>query len=110
MHGRQQPVDERDRAADAYYALPLHRQRDPDDAIADSAEDDAALTAILQHILDEDSLMGAARRARQAQLELDGWIRAMAARVAAQARGGQILVSDGVRAAGGLGRRRACRP
>lgn len=65
--------------ADAYYALPLHAERDPDDAIADSAEDDAALSAILQHILHEDSLMGAARRARQAEAELTGWVRAMAA-------------------------------
>lgn len=69
-----------DATADAYYALPLHAQRDPDDAAADSAEDDAALTAILQRILHEESLMGAARRARLAQLELDGWIRAEAAR------------------------------
>lgn len=65
-----------DTAADAYYALPLHADRDPEDVVADSAEDDAALTAILQSILGEDSLMGAARRARQAQTELDGWIRA----------------------------------
>lgn len=65
--------------ADAYYALPLHADRDPDDAVADSAEDDAALSAILQHVLHEDSLMGAARRARQAEAELTGWVRAMAA-------------------------------
>lgn len=65
-----------DRAADTYYALPFHADRDPEDATADSAEDDAALTAILQSVLGEDSLMSAARRARQAQLELDGWIRA----------------------------------
>lgn len=63
--------------ADAYYALPLHADRDPDDAVADSAEDDAALTAILQDILGEDSLMGAARRARQAEAELIGWVRGM---------------------------------
>src|SRR5690625_6846421 len=68
--------EEFDRTADAYYALPFHAQRDPEDAIADSAEDDAALTAILQRILGEDSLMSAARRAWQAQLELEGWIRA----------------------------------
>lgn len=71
--------EEFDRTADAYYALPFHAQRDPEDAIADSAEDDAALTAILQRILGEDSLMSAARRAWQAQLELEGWIRAEAA-------------------------------
>lgn len=65
--------------ADDYYSLPLHAQRDPDDAVADSAEDDAALTAILQAVLHEDSLMGAARRARQAQAELIGWVRAGAA-------------------------------
>lgn len=68
-----------DSAADAYFALPFHADRDPEDLTANTAEDDAALSAILQTVLHEDSLMGAARRARQAQLELDGWIRATAA-------------------------------
>ncbi|MDO5662859.1 MAG: hypothetical protein Q4G40_09200 [Brachybacterium sp.] len=66
-------------AADAYYDLPMHAGRDPEDVIADTAEDDAALTAILQAILREDSLMGAARRARQATADLDGWVRDMSA-------------------------------
>lgn len=67
-------------AADAYFELPFHAQRDPEEAIADSAEDDHALTAILQDILMESSLIAAAREARQAQDMLDGWIRGMAAR------------------------------
>lgn len=67
-------------AADAYFELPLHAQRDPENAITDSAEDDHALMAILRDILMESSLMTAAREARQAQSVLDGWIRGMAAR------------------------------
>jgi hypothetical protein len=66
-------------AADAYYAQPHHEQRDPEDAIADSAEDDAALTAILQHVLGESSLETTAREARAAQEALTGWVRAAAA-------------------------------
>ncbi|MDN5653960.1 MAG: hypothetical protein L0J57_00045 [Brachybacterium sp.] len=68
-----------DSVANAYFALPFHTKRDPADAVADSAEDDAALSAILQKILGEDSLMGAARRARQAEIDLDGWVRSEAA-------------------------------
>lgn len=68
-----------DHAARAYYAQPHHANRDPEDAAANQAEDDAALAAILQTILGEDSLASAARRKRQADLELDGWIRATAA-------------------------------
>src|SRR5699024_7647174 len=68
--------EEFDSTADAYYALPFHAQRDPEDAIADSAEDDAALTAILQRILGEDSLMSAAGRAWPAELDLQGCMRA----------------------------------
>ncbi|KAA9394777.1 hypothetical protein FCK90_04365 [Kocuria coralli] len=66
-------------AADAYYALPFHTDRDPEDAAADQAEDDAALTAILQTVLEEDTLTATASRARQAQLELTAWVRAAAA-------------------------------
>jgi len=73
-------------AADAYYDLPFHAQRDPDDAIADSAEDDYALTAILQDILMESSLMTAAREVREAQDALTGWVRGMAARGVPEAR------------------------
>lgn len=65
--------------ADAYYNLPLHADRDPEDQSAHAAEDDAALSAILQHILGEGSLMGAAREARQAQAALTGWVQGMAA-------------------------------
>lgn len=68
-----------DAAARAYYAQPHHADRDPEDTAANQAEDDAALAAILQSILGEDTLASAARRKRQADLELDGWIRATAA-------------------------------
>lgn len=68
-----------DRAADAYYRLPFHEQRDPEDITANAAEDDHVLTAILQAILREGSLETAAREARMAQAALDGWVRASAA-------------------------------
>lgn len=74
-------------AADAYYALPFHAQRDRDGAIANSAEeDDYALTAILQDILMESSLMTAAHEAREAQDALTGWVRGMVARGVPEAR------------------------
>lgn len=66
-------------AVNAYYDLPLHERRDPEERFADQAEDDAAMSAILQSILKEDSLAAAAHRAREAQDALDGWIRASAA-------------------------------
>lgn len=75
-----------DAAADAYYALPLHERRDPQHAEAHRAEDDAALTAILRSVLWEDSIEGAAARVRQAQIELDGWVRASAALGVSEAR------------------------
>src|SRR5690606_37861992 len=75
-----------DAAADAYYALPLHQQRDPQDSDAHRTEDDAALTAILRSVLWEDSIEGAAARVRQAQIELDGWVRASAALGVSEAR------------------------
>ena len=68
-----------DRAADAYYRLPFHEDRDPEDITANAAEDDHALTAILQTILREGSLETAAREARMAQAALVGWVRAAAA-------------------------------
>lgn len=68
-----------DRAADAYYRLPFHEQRDPEDVSANAAEDDYALSAILQTILREGSLETAAREARMAQDALDGWVRGTAA-------------------------------
>lgn len=67
-----------DQAATAYAALPYVADRtigDPDYA----TEDDAALTAIVQAILDEDTLTAVAARARAATEALDGWIRASAA-------------------------------
>lgn len=67
-------------AADAYYDLPLHAHRDPEDASAHVEDDDAALTAILQSILGEDSLTAAGIRSRRARSELIGWVRAEAAR------------------------------
>lgn len=63
--------------ADTYYAQPHIAKRDPEDYLANTAEDDAALTAILQHLLGEGSLMTAAREYRQAEAALYGWIRAM---------------------------------
>lgn len=66
-------------AADAYYALPYVHSRDPEDDIANVAEDDHALTAILQSILGEDTLTMAGIRAHEAQNQLDGWVRASAA-------------------------------
>lgn len=69
-----------DDAARAYFALPLHTERDPADDLANSAEDDDALSAILQDILGEGSLMEATRVLWAAQHAHTGWIRAMAAR------------------------------
>lgn len=68
-----------DHAARTYYAQPHHADRDPEDTAANQAEDDAALTAILQSILGEDTLRAAVARAAQAELERDAWIRATAA-------------------------------
>lgn len=66
-------------AADDYYALPLHGARDPEDDAANAAEDDYALTAILQAILREGTLRQAAAQVREAEAARDGWIRASAA-------------------------------
>ncbi|MGY5765006.1 hypothetical protein ACXET9_07395 [Brachybacterium sp. DNPG3] len=67
-------------AANAYLQQPFRAERDPEDQAANQAEDDAALSAILQHILDEDTLANVVSRYRQAEAELTGWIRGMAAR------------------------------
>lgn len=67
-------------AADAYYHLPLHAHRDPEDASAHVEDDDAALAAILQSILGEDTAQAAGERSRRARTELVGWVRAEAAR------------------------------
>lgn len=66
-------------AANAYYAQEHIAQRDPEDAIANSAEDDHALSAILQALLHEDNLPAVAHRTREAEKVLQGWIRAQAA-------------------------------
>lgn len=68
-----------DAAADAYYRLPLHQHRDPEDITANTAEDDHALDAILQAVLGEGTLEAAAREVRMAQTALDGWVKASAA-------------------------------
>lgn len=64
------------RAADMYYALPLHEGRDPQDRDQCQAEDDAALSAILQSILGEGTLTEAGERDRAARAALIGWVRA----------------------------------
>lgn len=66
-------------AANAYYAQEHIAQRDPEEVHANSAEDDHALSAILQSLLHEDSLPAVAHRAREAEEVLQGWIRAQAA-------------------------------
>lgn len=68
-----------DAAARAYYRQPHHADRDPEDTAANTDEDDAALTAILQSVLGENDLASVGRDARYAQTILDGWIRATAA-------------------------------
>ena len=68
-----------DRAADLYYRLPFHADRDAEDATANAREDDHALTAILQSVLGESTLRTATDRVQEAREVLTGWVRASAA-------------------------------
>ena len=67
------------RAADAYYRLPFHADRDAEDVTANALEDGHALTAILQSVLGESTLRTAADRVQRAREVLNGWVRASAA-------------------------------
>lgn len=66
-------------AADSYYEQPHIASRDDMNMDANTADDDAALGAILQHILREGSLASAGAEVRDAEHVLTGWVRGMAA-------------------------------
>lgn len=66
-------------AVNTYKQQPHQARRDPESPADHAKEDDAAMTAILQSILHEDSLNNAAQRVRDAEEALTAWIRAESA-------------------------------
>lgn len=88
-------------AAEAYAQQPHIAARGTDDPGEHQADDDAAHLAILQHILQQGSLAGAAAEVRDADHALTGWIRGMHALGMSETR-----IAEGARLARATVRRR----
>lgn len=63
-------------AVKQYYELPFRKGQDAQDFLD---EDEEALNAILQTLLNEDTLEAVASRSQRAEAQLNAWIRAAAA-------------------------------